>query len=148
MPLVFSDRGRFVSDFGGEYSQRVSDALRDDARGLLQSFVQKINGMKGAVIATSDGFEVAQDIMSGADGAKLSAMASSISAIGNMVTQETDTGDRHRCIVIEGEQGYILIMDIPHSSCPMILNVITSKSAVLGQVIYHAKQVVGELSDA
>ncbi len=128
--------------------QRITEDLRENAELLLQYFMRKINGAKGAVIATSDGFEVAANIMSDVDGAKLAAMASSISAIGNMTVQETGMGSEHRCIVVEGDAGYIVIMDVAHPSCPMILNAITSKTAVLGQVIYYAKYVVRKLGAA
>ncbi len=135
------------TEFGESPSQLVTEELRSSAGRLLQLLVQKLNGVKGAVITTSDGFEVAVNVVSDTDGAKLSAMASSISAIGNMAVQETGIGSRHQSIVIEGDDGYIFIMDIQHPSCPMILNVITSKSAVLGQVIYYAKHIVKKLSE-
>lgn len=134
------------SELASGSSQLVSEELRKNSDHLLKLLIQKLSGVKGAVITTGDGFEVAVNVVSDTDGAKLAAMASSISAIGNMAVQETDLGSRHSSITIEGEDGYIFIMDIPNPSCPMILNVITSKSAVLGQVIYYAKHIVNKLS--
>lgn len=135
------------NDLADGQSQLVTDEVRKSAAHLLQLLVQKLNGVKGAVITTGDGFEVAVNVVSDTDGAKLSAMASSISAIGNMAVQETNLGARHQSITIESEEGYVFIMDIPNPSCPMILNIITSKSAVLGQVVYYAKHIVNKLSE-
>ena len=135
------------NDISSSQSLLVTDELRHGAERLLQLLVQKLSGVKGAVITTSDGFEVAVQVVSDTDGAKLSAMASSISAIGNMAVQETGLGEVHQSITIEGDEGYIFIMDIHHPKCPMILNIITSKSAVLGQVVYYARHIVNKLSE-
>ncbi len=128
-------------------SQLVSKETRSRASALLQFLVQKLNGVKGAVVTTGDGFEVAVSAGSEADAAKLSAMASSISAIGSMAVQESNVGKQHESITIESDEGYIFIMDIHHPTCPMILSVVTTKSALLGQVIYYSKHVVKKLSE-
>jgi len=134
------------SELASGSSQLVSEELRSNLDDLLALLLEKLNGVKGAVITTSDGFEVAMNVMSDRDGAKLSAMASSLSAIGNMAVQETDLGSLHSSITIESEEGYIFIMNIPHSSRPLILIALTSKSAVLAQVVYHARQIVSKVS--
>lgn len=136
-----------TTDLTSAASQLVTEEIRKNAAHLLSFLVQKLSGVKSAVVTTSDGFEVAASAETETDAAKLSAMASSISAIGSMAVQETSVGKQHESITIESDEGYIFIMDIHHPSCPMILSVVTARSALLGQVIYYSKQVVKKLSE-
>jgi predicted regulator of Ras-like GTPase activity (Roadblock/LC7/MglB family) len=129
--------------------QLVSKELRSKASILLKVFVEKFGGVgvKNAVISTADGFDVAVEAMSEEEGAKLSALSSSISAIGQMAVREVGAGDRHQSIAIESDGGYIFIMDINYPSCPLILSVTASKEAMLGKLIYYAKQLVVKMSE-
>lgn len=109
----------------------------------LNKLMNAVTGIESAVLTTEDGFEVAfRSINTDIDSSKLAAMASSLSAISNMSICETDLGTKYNSIIIESDKGYILIMDIDNDAFPMILNVVASKKAVLGQVIYHARAIV------
>jgi predicted regulator of Ras-like GTPase activity (Roadblock/LC7/MglB family) len=133
--------------FEHDAPQQVNEELRTKAKYILQMFVEKLHdmGIKSAVIATSDGFDVAAVAMSEAEGTRLSALSSSISAIGDMAVKEIGTGNYHQSITIESESGYIFIMDIRNPKCPMILSVATTKDAVLGKLMYYAKQMVAKM---
>jgi predicted regulator of Ras-like GTPase activity (Roadblock/LC7/MglB family) len=131
--------------------QGVSDSLRIRAERVLEAFVGKFGGVgvNGAVIATVDGLDVAVATLPGEGGAKLSsmssslsAMSSSISAIGDLVATEIGAGSHHRSITIESDNGYMFIMSIRHPDSPMVLSVTASKEAMLGKLVYYAKQVV------
>jgi predicted regulator of Ras-like GTPase activity (Roadblock/LC7/MglB family) len=130
--------------------QLVSEALRAKVGHTLESFVKSLIdvGVSGAVVATVDGFEIAVAAMSDEEGAKISAMSSSISAIGNMAVTEVSAGSHHRSITIESDNGYIFFMNVQHPECPMILSVVASREAVLGKLIYYARQVVEQMSKA
>jgi predicted regulator of Ras-like GTPase activity (Roadblock/LC7/MglB family) len=130
--------------------QLVDEELRNKARLLLQVLVEKFGGagLGNAVISTTDGFDIAVESMSKEDGSKLSALSSSISAIGHMAVKEVGTGDHHQSILIEGENGYLLIMDIPYPGCPLTMSITASKEAMLGKLIYYAKQLVSKMSEA
>jgi predicted regulator of Ras-like GTPase activity (Roadblock/LC7/MglB family) len=130
--------------------QLVSKKLRSKAGLLLKLFVEKFGGVgvKNAIISTADGFDVAVEAMSAEEGAKLSALSSSISAIGQMAVKEVGAGERHQSIAIESDEGYIFIMDIHYPGCPLILSITASKEAMLGKLIYYAKQVVAKMSEA
>ncbi|MDR3159737.1 MAG: roadblock/LC7 domain-containing protein [Zoogloeaceae bacterium] len=128
----------------------VNKELCAKAGYILGLFVEKLGGIgvKSAVIATTDGFDVASVAMSEEEGAKLSALSSSISAIGDMAIKEIGIGVSHQSITIESESGYIFIMDIRHPNCPMVLSIAASKDAVLGKLIYYARQVVAKMIEA
>lgn len=128
----------------------IDNDLRAKAKSLLEQFVNQFGGVGvwGAVISTVDGFDVAMASMPEAEGTKLSAMASSISAIGDMAVQEVGTGKYHQCITIEGADGYIFILNISCSAGPMILSIAASKEAMLGKLMYYARQVVEKMTKA
>lgn len=109
----------------------------------LDKLMSSTTGIESAVLTTEDGFEVAfRSIDSEVDSSKLAAMASSLSAISNMSIFETNLGTEYNSIIIESDKGYIVIMDIDNEAFPMILNVVASKNAVLGQILYHSRAVV------
>ncbi len=109
----------------------------------LDKLMSATAGIESAVLTTEDGFEVAfKSIDNAVDSSKLAAMASSLSAISNMSIFETNLGTEYNSIIIESDKGYIVIMDIDNEAFPMILNVVASKNAVLGQILYHTRAVV------
>ncbi|AZS50351.1 hypothetical protein DM558_05985 [Entomomonas moraniae] len=109
----------------------------------LDKLMSVATGIESAVLTTEDGFEVAfKSTDETVDPSKLAAMASSLSAISNMSICETNLGTEYNSIIIESDKGYIVIMDIDNEAFPMILNVVASKNAVLGQILYHARAVV------
>lgn len=129
-------------------SPPASDALRARAKSLLGDFVSQFGGLgvMGAVIATVDGFDIATAAMSTEEGTKLSALSSSVSAIGDMATLEVGTGNHHQSITIEGDDGYIVILSIPHAVSPLILSVAASKEAMLGKLMYYARKVAEDMT--
>jgi predicted regulator of Ras-like GTPase activity (Roadblock/LC7/MglB family) len=139
-----------ANDSGEHPFQLVNEELRNKAKLLLQVLVEKFGGagVNNAVISTADGFDIAVESMSKEEGTKLSALSSSISAIGHMAVKEVGTGNRHQSILIEGEDGYLLIMDISYPGCPLTMSITASKEAMLGKLIYYAKQVVSKMSEA
>lgn len=115
----------------------------------LDKLMNSATGVESAVLTTEDGFEVAfRSANDDVDSSKLAAMASSLSAISNMSIFETNLGTEYNSIIIESDKGYIVIMDIDNEAFPMILNVVASKKAVLGQILYHARAVVEAFNSA
>ncbi|MDR1936401.1 MAG: roadblock/LC7 domain-containing protein [Candidatus Accumulibacter sp.] len=130
--------------------QLIGDDLRAKAASVLERFVDQFGGVgvRGAVISTADGFDIAMTAMPEAEGTKLSALSSSISAIGDMATLEVGIGNNHQSITIEGGDGYIFILNIPSAACPMILSVAASKEIMLGKLMYYARLVVEGMAEA
>lgn len=115
------------------------------AEKALETLMSEVHGAVSAVLSTVDGFAVAARTDSAEQGSRLAAMASSISAICSVVGEETEVG-AHRSISIESEHGYVVMVNIAHAVQPMILNLVANKSAVLGQMIYFARQAATELA--
>lgn len=123
----------------------VEPLLQMRAARAVEKIMADVTGTVSALIATADGFQVASNISDTAQVAKISAMASSIAAIGSVVGEESKTG-AHKSITIEAENGFVVMVDIAHTTTPMILTVVTNKSAVLGQLLYAAREAASALS--
>lgn len=124
----------------------LPERLRNDAEQALEELGASLGRLSAAVIATTDGFEVASRAGKGVEVSKLAAMACSISALGAMVGQESEVGP-HQNVIVEASEGYIVIVDIPHPSHPMILNLVADREEMLGQVLYQAKRTATRLAD-
>jgi predicted regulator of Ras-like GTPase activity (Roadblock/LC7/MglB family) len=121
--------------------------LQKQAQAELDELMNSLSGLSAGVIATSDGFEVAARARAGVEVSKLAAMACSISALGAMVGVESEIG-QYQNVVVEADEGYVVIIDIPHPLYPMILNLVAARNEVLGQVLYLAKRAVSRVSKA
>lgn len=124
----------------------LPERLRLDAEQALAELAASLGRLHAAVIATTDGFEVAAHAQHGLEVSKLAAMACSISALGAMVGQESEVGP-HQNVIVEASEGFIVIVDIPHPRYPMILNLVADREEMLGQVLYQAKRIALRLSD-
>lgn len=115
---------------------------------LIDSLLAGINKLSFVVVTTADGFEVAASEslqFSREDVAKLAAMSSSIAAIGSMAVKEISNTEGYESILIEGAKNYILILGVPHPERSLIMGLVASHDAVLGQVLYQAKLVAAEI---
>ena len=114
----------------------------------LYKLIKANCGIETVVLTTEDGFKIeAHSIKDDVDSSKFAALASTLSAISNMSVAETNLGTGYDCTIIESEYSYIIIMGITLKMVPMVLNVIASKEAILGKVLYHANKVVNTLKN-
>lgn len=123
---------------------RLPELLQLRCEQVLDELVSGLVDVNAVVVATSDGFEVTARAREGVDVAKLAAMACSISALGAMAGVESGIG-QYQDVIIEADQGCIVIVEIPHPALPMILSVVVGKKEILGQVVYQAKRTVSKL---
>ena len=67
----------------------VDPSIKSSAQEAVESIMREVKSAKAVVIATEDGFEVAGRVENAAQTSRLSAMASSFSALGALVGEET-----------------------------------------------------------
>lgn len=130
-----------------ELEGNISYLVRNVSARLLSRFVINITGIKSAVISTVDGFEIAAECRNDSEASKLSAMSSTLSAIGNMSIMETNMGNKYRSVTIENENGFLVVMDIQYKSYPMIFCVVASKDAILARVLHQARIIVDVIAN-
>lgn len=119
----------------------ILDIVQNISEELLSLLITNIKGVNAVIISTADGFEVSSKCTCQASINKLSALSSSLSAIGSMATLEAEMGKQYRHVMIESEGGFLIVMDVPYIHYPMILCVVASEEALLARVIQQAKNV-------
>ncbi|MCJ0762971.1 roadblock/LC7 domain-containing protein [Variovorax terrae] len=122
----------------------LSPALKSGAQRVVEDLMNELRAALAVVVATEDGFEVAAHAQNTAQVSRLSAMASSMAALGAMAGEESDLG---ACgsIVVEAERGFLVMMQARHAQATLILSVVTSRDAVMGQALYFCRQAVQTL---
>ena len=113
----------------------------------LDELMQEIKGIKAVVVSTEDGFEVAARVENTAQIARLSAMASSLAALGAMAGEESQLGVCES-LVMQAAEGFIAIIQVRRADVSLIVSVVTGRDAVTGQVLYFSKKAAQLLQDA
>ena len=128
---------------------RLKPRLSDTELRLVQSEAHAMLGdiaaLSAVVIATEDGFDLASVVRNGLDASRVAALASSIAAIGQVVSSEAKLG-RARSVIIDTDEGFAAIYSVPRPGASLVINVIAGADALLGQVNYRAAAAVRTLS--
>ena len=125
----------------------IAPHLKTACDRALNDLMQEVKGIKAVVVATEDGFEVAARVENTAQVARLSAMASSLAALGAMAGEESRLGVCHS-LVMEAAEGFIAIVQVRRADVSLIVSVVTGRDAVIGQVLYFSKKAAATLQAA
>jgi len=117
--------------------------VKNASQQLVQQLMNTLYGIRGCVISTEDGFMVAAH-MHHENAARLSAMSSSIAALGVVAGEENQLG-KCTSIVVETEEGAIVIAQAHRPNVTLVLSLIANKDAVLGQLLYAARDAAQKL---
>lgn len=117
----------------------VAPKLKRAAEAAVNLVMHEVKGVKAVVVSTEDGFEVAARVENTAQITRLSAMASSLAALGALAGEESQLGACDS-VVMEAAEGLIIILQIRRPDVSLIMSVVTGRDAVVGQVLYFAKQ--------
>lgn len=111
---------------------------------VLNDLVHATNGVDGVLLASADGFEVNSVFQKSYDGGKLSAVGSSILALVQALTNEAQlTGCRS--VILDAENGKIMISAVANEHQPMILVVVTRQQVLLGQIMHAMNKGIARL---
>lgn len=119
-----------------QHIAKLSAEIRALAGKEALSILNDINGVSAVVIATVDGFDVASQVRNGLDPARVAALASSIAAIGEVVATEARLG-RNKSVTIDTEDGFAVIYSVHRTDIGLVINVISTREALIGQVNYR-----------
>jgi predicted regulator of Ras-like GTPase activity (Roadblock/LC7/MglB family) len=122
----------------------IEPPLKLKAVSEAQAILNDVLGVTAVVVTTADGFEIASASRQAFDPSRIAAMASSISAIGAMVSQEARLG-RCRLVTVATDNGFTLISPVSHGRAELVVNVVADASAILAQVMYRTAQCVKRL---
>ncbi|WP_315040612.1 roadblock/LC7 domain-containing protein [Faucicola mancuniensis] len=111
---------------------------------VLHELVHTTSGIDGVLLASTDGFEVNSIFQKVYDGGKLSAVGSSILALVQALTSEAQlTGCRS--VILDAENGKIMISAVPNEHQPMIVIVVTKQQVLLGQIMHGMNKAIKSL---
>lgn len=113
----------------------VLAAARHECSKLLEQ-----QGVLGVVISSVDGFDVAHAVTNSLEPSRIAAMASSIAAIGIVVSQEVGLG-ASKSVTVNTEDGFVYITTVELAGNVCSLNVIANGAAILAQIIYHCSEI-------
>lgn len=125
----------------------INPRLKILARTACDELMQEIKGAKAVLVSTEDGFEVAARVENTAQVTRLSAMASSLAALGAMAGEESQLGGC-ASMVMEASEGFITIVQVELAQVTFILSVVAGRDAVVGQMLYFTKQAARKLQTA
>lgn len=120
-------------------SLREHPELPKHCRSALDWFVSQTSGVTAALVATTDGFEVCSIMHRAVSAEKISAMTSSILALGDAVLGEASHNGCEN-VVIESKSGLVLMLAVRDARQELLLSVVADKNAMLGQVLWAARK--------
>lgn len=111
-----------------------------------QRLLYDVEGLTAVVIASVDGFDLASAVREDIEPSRIAAMASSIAAISEVVSQEARLG-RGKSVTIDTEAGFAVLHSVHRRDLPLVINVIADETAIVGQVAYRAAQLARTLTE-
>jgi len=123
----------------------IPNYVRQQVMTAIEETFAATKGIRAVVAATADGFDVASIAPGGANATRVAATASSIAAIGQAVGRETGLG-ANRCVTLDFAEGYVVVASLPHADLDLVISVVTSRDAVIGQINYLITQMSSKLA--
>jgi predicted regulator of Ras-like GTPase activity (Roadblock/LC7/MglB family) len=128
-------------------SVQLEPWIRAKAQATANELLASIEGANAVVVATEDGFDVASAIAKPVDPPRIAAMTSSISAIGQILSQEASLG-RPDCLVVDASDGYLIMRRAVCGSVVLVINALTSRKALLGLAMHSVAAAAKQLEAA
>jgi uncharacterized protein len=132
---------------GKSVAAKIDPIIKIRSNDAVESIMREVKSAKAVVISTEDGFEVAAKVENTAQTSRLSAMASSFSALGALVGEESQLGQCNS-ITVDAADGYILIFHIRNPKQPLTMCVVAGSDTVMGQALYFSKQAAQNIASA
>ncbi|HYQ22072.1 roadblock/LC7 domain-containing protein [Stenotrophomonas sp.] len=112
----------------------------------LRTLVRDVAGVQAIVVASTDGFALAQDGPQGHTADRLAAMTSSMLGLAGALGRELRFGELDT-LILDAAHGKVLMLAIPGAQ-PRLLMTACDHSCVIGNVLWHAKQCVRVVADS
>ncbi|MCZ8256477.1 MAG: roadblock/LC7 domain-containing protein [Polaromonas sp.] len=125
----------------------VEPVVKNAALTAVNEVMDQVKGARAAVVSTEDGFEVASRIENTTEIARLSALASSMAALGAIVGEEGRLGACQK-VIIEAAGGHIVMVQAQRADISLVLSVVAGQDAIMGQILYFATQATRALEQA
>lgn len=117
----------------------LAPQLQSAAQEAVDLVMREVKGAKAAVVSTEDGFEVAARVQNTAEVARLSALASSMAALGAIAGEESRVGVCNN-VLIGATEGHILMLQARRNDVSLVLSIVAGREAIMGQILYFSRQ--------
>lgn len=122
----------------------ASAPVRQRVDAYLNTLVHDVDGLMGVVVASLDGFALAQIGREEDTVSRLAAMSSSMLALAEALGRELVIGPLG-ALILEAAHGKVLMLTVPVQP-PQLLMVACDQTSAMGQVLWHAKQCARRLA--
>lgn len=112
----------------------------------LRTLARDVAGIQAIVVASTDGFALAQDGPQGHTADRLAAMTSSMLGLAGALGRELRFGELDT-LILDAVHGKVLMLAVPGAE-PRLLMTACDHSCVIGNVLWHAKQCVRSVADS
>ncbi|HYQ37937.1 MAG TPA: roadblock/LC7 domain-containing protein [Pseudomonas sp.] len=113
----------------------------------LTDLAASAQGVRVAIVASSDGFPLASLNLEPQESRRITAMGSALGALSQRIVQELALGELEGT-VIESATGLVLCRQIPNGITPMVLVVVTGEEANYGYAQWAVKHAAKRLSES
>lgn len=124
----------------------TGSAVAPVAASALRVLLSDVAGIQAIVVASTDGFALAQDGPQGHTADRLAAMTSSMLGLASALGRELQFGDLDT-LILDAAHGKVLMLAIPGPQ-PRLLMAACDHSCVIGNALWHAKQCVRSIADS
>ena len=105
----------------------------------LADFVAAVPGIQSAVVASVDGFPLAEATGGNDNGERLAAMTSAMLGLAKAVTRELALGTME-VLLLEAGEGKVLMLSVPLASGPLLLMAACGERTVIGTMLWSARE--------
>ena len=121
------------------------ETMAPEAHRAAADLLARIADARAIVVCTEDGFQVAFAARQQLDAARLSAITSSMSAIGDVVSGETGIG-AVRSVMVEADDGYLVMRGLRRRGVGLVVAAVVGRDALLGLVAHGVGDLARELA--
>lgn len=106
---------------------------------MLSEYVNTVDGVRAAVLASVDGFALAEVAGKDRSGKRLAAMTSAMLALAGAVGRELQLG-RLQVLMLEAEDGKVLMLSLDAKGASLLLMAACDQRSVIGNVLWSARE--------
>lgn len=110
------------------------DELLHLANRTAATLMSEVDGARAALVASSDGFDLARAGALPLEAARLAAMVSSLAELGDAASRECELG-QPQCLVVDSSAGRLVVRSVLWRGEPLLVVLLTDTSVMLGMVL-------------